>query len=202
MSQLTQVIALFYRMTDDDAAALRDMLLEQRKRVWATALRDQARRYGCNRTPNAPSGDDLAELKRLSLRDAESVAQTWNRDVERQIEKLYAENPRGNRTYYAARMEQWVIERDAWKQPQIALNTELVTYEFARAQFREFNGIRGAFIFDGGPPVCETCVRYYALGEVDYKFIRDHNAPVHVNCPHYWREVRREKIDCADMWLG
>lgn len=202
MSRLTQIIGLFYRMEREDVAALADQLLDQRKHAWTTALTELAREMGCDRSPRAPSGGDLAELKRMSREDARSIAKTWNKDSQREIERLYEANHRGNRYYYAKRMEQWAAERNTWKAPQIALNTAQQTRHVAQQAFYKANGLGKQYVFDGPPAVCEECVGHYAAGVVDQKYVDTHPAPVHINCPHWWKALPRERIPCSELWLG
>lgn len=203
MSRLTQIIGLLYQRTDAERVQLERQLLEHRKRVWATALRAEAARHGCNKAPRAPSGSDLAELRRMSREDAESIARTWNRDVERQLEKLYAANPRGNRNYYARGMEAWAAEREAYKGPQIAIVTETTTAEYARQRFQEANySGKERYRFEGPPPTCRECATLFAAGTVAETFIRRHPCPVHLGCPHRWVAVKLPKIPCNEMWLG
>lgn len=203
MSRLTDVIALFYRMTPDDERALAAQLLESRKQVWQTALRAEARKYNCNQVPNAPRREDLAELKRMSDEDAESITATWNRDAQRQVEKLYADNPRGNRFYYARRMEQWANERSRWKLPQIAVTTETQTAEYAKQRFNAMN-LDGAqkYVFSGPPTTCEDCTRRFAAGVVDRAYTRRYPCPRHPGCPHTWEVLNKPRLRCEELWLG
>jgi hypothetical protein len=203
VSRLTQIISLFYHMNLDDMNALSAQLLESRKRTWFEALRAEARAYGCNQVPNAPSGSDLAELKAMSKEDALSITNTYNRDVDRQIDKLYDANRKGNRFYYAKQMEAWSERRRAWKQPSIVVTTETQTSEFARSRFRQMNIPAGRkYIFAGGAPTCKDCVSRFAAGVVDEAYIRKYSTPRHLNCPHYWRELRLSKLKCETLWLG
>ena len=203
MSKLLQIIALLYKMNAQDRQDLEAQLLAQRKRVWRQALADEARNYRCNKTPRDPSAGDLADIKFMSAEDARSIVNTYNRDVERQLVKLYNANPRGNRYYYAKQMEEWAAARALWKIPSISLNTETITREFALVRFREMNLPNDlVYIFTGPPPTCEVCVAEFAAGLVSYTYIRQHPCPRHVNCPHSWKPVRRPRIDCEDLWLG
>jgi len=203
MSKLTQVISLLYSMQADDTAQLEARLLEQRKRVWTQALRDEARAHGCNGTPRAPGGGYLVDLTKLAIQDAESISTTWNRDVEKQVERIRAETPTANRFVYAHRMEQWAKERDAYKAPLIALVTETTTREMARDAFRKHNyDGNEKYVFSGPAPTCQKCVRLFAAGIVSKAFIDKHAAPVHITCPHYWKAVSPPKLKCGEMWLG
>lgn len=202
MSRLTEVMSLLYRMERDDTDALAEQLLTQRKRSWVTALSELARDMGCNRTPRAPSGRDLDDLRRQSAADARMIARTWNREVTREIARLYDANPRGNRYYYVSRLEQWAEARNVWKAPQIALNTAQQTRFAAQQAFYEANDIRRQYVFTGPPPVCDDCIGHFAAGVVGQNYVDLHNAPIHPNCAHEWRALPFERIPCKDLWLG
>lgn len=203
MSRLTDTIALLYRMHDADVRALEDQLLEARKRAWATALRQEAAAHGCAKVPNAPRRDDLAELRRQSRDDARSIARTYNAEVTREIERIYADNPRANRNVYFSRLERWAAERDAWKRQQIALVADTTAAEYAREQFRRYNYTgEEQYVFAGPPPTCEDCASRFAAGIVGRTYIERYPAPRHIGCPHSWTPVRRPRLDCRDIWLG
>jgi len=201
-SNLLTILALLYQMQEADIQALAAELLERRKAEWRTALTDMARQHGCNRTGESPRMGDLAELRRMSLDDARQIAKTWNKDVISHLRTLYRDNPRGNRFYYYSNMETWAQARGAWKNPQIALQTAQTTRWYAQNRFRAMNSIRARYVFTGPPPVCAVCVGLFGAGAVSERFIQTNPAPVHIGCPHEWRELRPERIPCADMWVG
>lgn len=206
MSQLTQVIALLYRMAEADTKALELQLLEARKRAWETALREMAAAHGCNQQPHAPRREDLTELRRMSREDAASITRTWNREVEREITRLFNANRRGNRRYYFANLERWATDRAQWKDAQIALQTEQTTRFYAQTRFRQVNGLDGKgarYVFGGPAPVCKVCVRLFGMGIVNQSTVDYYPAPVHVGCPHEWRQVAApQRLDCGELWLG
>lgn len=203
MSQLTRVIALLYRMESADVKELAAELLDARKRAWDTALREQAALHGCTgRRPAPPRKDDLAELKRQSNDEAQGIAATYNRDVEREIERLYDANPRGNRQYYMTNLERWAGERAAWKNVQIAINVEQSTRYYAQQQFASKNNLTRRYKFVGASPVCRECMRLFGMGIVTQRIVDLYPCPRHVGCPHEWEVVNPKLINCADMWLG
>lgn len=203
MSRLTQIIALLYEMAPSDVSQLEGQLLEQRKAAWDTALREKATEYGCSGTPNPPSGADLQELKAMSHEDAQSIADTWNREVENQVERLYAADKYGSRYYYADRMDAWARDRGVWKNAQIAIQTEMTTRAYAVNRFLAMNGLRGGkFLFKGPPAVCEVCINEFAMGLVSQAYVDSHPCPRHIGCPHTWEEAKIRDLPCDEMWLG
>lgn len=205
MSRLTDIIGLFYEMQDVDVRQLEEQLLDARKRAWDLALRELAAANRCTRTPNAPSGDDLRELKQMSHDDARSIAKTYNADLGREIQRLYDANPRGNRTYYSANLEQWVERRAKWKDAQISLTTEQTTRAYAQGRFRDMNDLsgRGArFIVQPRLAVCKICTKLIGYGVVDQQTVDRNPLPAHIGCAHEWVQLSAPRIQCRDLWLG
>jgi len=205
MSKLLRVLGLLYRMQPTEVDDLARELLEARKRAWQAAIASEARKDGYTGPVNPPRREDLRYLRDLCRQDAQSIAATWNRDVERQLQKLYDANRRGNRHYYYKHMEAWAAKRATWKSRQIAVTTEFSTWAYARERYYEMNGMRGGrYVFDGPPPVCGDCVELFAAGVVDQAFIRKHPAPVHIGCPHLWAAVRTPGLAprLSELWVG
>ena len=204
MSQLTQTVALLYRMQPADRDKLYAQLVDARKRAWTAALQQQLVKNGCRSIPiHYPRGEDLQWVNDISATDADSITATWNSDVERKIEKLYADNPRANRNTYFSNLEAWSAERNVWKLPQVALMTEMTTFAYANGRFEDMNYPGGLkYLFEGPAPTCERCINLFAAGEVDRAFKLAHDTPIHGNCPHYWVVVNAPKVDCAKLWLG
>lgn len=203
MSKLLQILMLLFSMQDDDITALSAKVLDQRKQVWIDTLNEQARRYGCNRaSANPPRKNNLRDLKRMSDKDAKGIARTYNRDLERELKRLYAANPRGNRNYYYKNVNAWITRRNVWKSVQIALMTEGQTREYAKSEFYRNNDLRGRYIFVGPPPVCDDCARLFAMGQVSETVVGRYPNPQHVNCLHAWQLVTGQRVDCRDVWVG
>lgn len=203
-SQLVQTISLLYGMQEDDINALADRLLAQRAVEWQKSIQQELRRYGCDKPALAPVGADALELFRLSEQDARSIATTYNRELQNQVQRLYTGNPKGNRNYYFSQLEAWAARRDAYKGQQIALNTAATTRQYAQQRFRQENAIQGKYVFAGPPPVCEKCSRLKAMGAVTIEVVNRYGNAQHPNCPHEWTPIRGIKggIDCETAWAG
>lgn len=205
MTRLLQVLSLLYRMTDREVADLENRLLTERKKAWRAAIGAEARRFGYRGPAEGPRRDDLTYLRDLCRQDARSIANTLARDVERQLNKLYAANPKGNRHYYIKHMETWMTARMEWKSRQIARQTEFTTVEYAKDRFWQMNGLRGGkFVMAGPPPVCATCVQYFAAGVVDQVYVDRHPLPAHIGCPHTWQLIRGsiQAPSAQELWVG
>lgn len=203
-TNLHKTLLLLYKMQPEEIAALSDELLAQRKDVWKKTLARRARDYGCpNASPNDPRKGDLTELKSMSDEDAKSIAATWERDLEREIDRLFAANPRGNRNYYIKNLETWARDREQWKGVQIGNVTERSTAFYAETRFRQENDISAdRYIYQGPPPVSENCVRRTGAGIVDFNYVRRNPVPNHPNCPHEWVLVTTQRLLCTTIWVG
>lgn len=208
LSRLLKIISLLYRMTDEDIDDLTTDLLSARQREWRNAIQEEITGVGCaSATVHGPSGVDLSTLRSDSRKEARGIAKTWNRDVERQLVKLYNANPRGNRGYYGANMERWVNARAQWKNPQIALNVAQSTRQYAKSRFWKQNKLtkEARYILTGPPPVCDTCTMLFARGLVTISVVERYKAPIHVNCPHEWElftGVGVGRLNCDTLWTG
>lgn len=203
-TRLLRILRLLYHQGEADIDRLTTDLIDARKRAWMTAMQAEARRYGYTGPVNPPRLSDLDWIRRESRQDAESIVRTWNRDVDRALDRLYAANYRGNRYYYAKHMEQWAAERAVWKNRQIAQQTEMSTVGYVKERFDQMNGLRGGLsIFDGPPPVCGDCIQLYGMGPVT-QAVRDRNpTPRHIGCTHWWTRLKDGKAPApGELWVG
>ncbi len=202
-SKLTRVIALFYTMQTEDIAKLQTALVNQMTKAWRRGIEDEEKQFGSQMAKaSPPRGRDLEEMKRLAKRDAESIAKTFNRNVENHLERLYIGNPKGNRHYYIRQMELWIQQRNAWKNPQIALMTEGNIRGYARSRFWEENNVGKTFRMYPLTATCKVCTQIIAKGNLTRKFIENHPAPIHIGCIHEYRVIENADISCRRMWVG
>ncbi|QPC83773.1 hypothetical protein G4Y79_05180 [Phototrophicus methaneseepsis] len=206
-NRVTEVISFIYRMQDGEVDELAREIERSRVETWRTVLRQRASEHGVsNAQPRDPSGVDLQEIRRMSREDARSIANTWARDVERQLDKLYETNPRGNRVYYASNMETWANEREQWKSRQISRYTYQSTEFYTSDRFRQQNGLRGQkYVYVGGlvPNSSAGCIERTAAGLVDEAYVQTHPTPNHPNCPHVWEAVNPILVDePTEIWIG
>lgn len=203
LTRLQRIMRLAYEMRPDEEAVLAREIYAQRQAAWVDAIREEARRVGVKVTVPFPRGEEADLLRRASITDAHSIVRTYNRDLERQIAKLYAENPRGNRYYYIKRIEQWHTERAAWKHKQIALMNDKTARYWAQQAFIENNRVSTHYRFAGPAPVCSDCATKFLLGIRDQAYVDENPTPLHPNCPHFWRTVGpRLGVPRAQVWVG
>lgn len=192
-----------YLLTTDQQALTAGQLFEQSKRVWLSAIQDEIDYVGVNARALGPNGVDYDYLRAMAEDDAASITATYNRDIERRITKLFDEFPNASKEFYIQSLRAWAEDRAGWKGVSIAFNTEAKTREYARSRFREMNyAAETRYVFTGPPPTCEKCVKLFAAGICDLTYINNHPAPVHPNCPHFWKPVRKPKVDAANPWVG
>jgi hypothetical protein len=203
MSKLTDTILLLYEYHEDDITKLAKRLTERRRATWINTLSELARIHGCNQLAATPKGEDAKELARLSREDAQSIANTFNRDVRRQIERIYTENPRANRSLYFKRLEAWAKKRDTWKVYQIGLNTDGTARHYALTRFYQQNPqLSRNFVASGVPPTCKLCIKIFAAGVVDLEYTIRNPLPRHIGCPHVYRNAAPMLAQCGSLWLG
>lgn len=191
-------------MDNGDETQLAAVLLDQRIAAYELAIQKQIRLVGCQRQAQRPTGEQLNQLRADSQRDAASIVQTFNRDLEKNINKIISDNPDGRRGPIESAVRVYLSQRAQWKDKQIALNTSKTARAYAEEQFRQKNGITDQqYIYSGPPPVSDECKRNMGAGVVSVKYINDHPTPAHINCPHTWVIVATETVNnCQRLWVG
>lgn len=206
MSDLREIIKLLYRMTAEEQRETAAEILDERKAVYGAEMRELIRQVGCDRPPRPPSRESLVTLRQRSDEDVASIAQTWDREMETEVDRLYVVNPRGNRYYYYHHLERWAAARRVWKDQQISSMTVGFARDLARQDFVFFNGLAllGATYHLGGPaPKCVDCVELMARGEVEERVVNQNPMPLHVNCWHQWvLTALPRRVVCEELWVG
>jgi len=203
LTKVQRVMRLAYEMRADETAVLAREIERQRAAAWVDAIRTEARRLGSKANIPLPRGESLDLIRRQSITDARSITNTYNRDLEREIVRLYGANPRGNRNYYISNIERWHAERAAWKNRQIALMNDKSARQWAVQAFIEQNNVRTQYRFAGPAPVCDDCAEMFAAGKVDQAFVDASPAPLHPNCPHAWATVgAKAGVPVNQLWVG
>lgn len=205
MSPVMKLVHLAMRMDSYDEDQTRAELLRLRRRAYEEELTLQAARVGCQgrrgRLNNSPI---LSELSDMSQRDAESVVNTFNYDLAAAIIRIRSEVPTANRFVYAKRLQDWNASRNAWKQGQIALNTEGTARAKAQQDFYRENGRFGVAVLEPRTAVCPICEGWIKRGEVPLSVAQNNPPPYHPNCPHTWRTVpdKVSEEQCPMLWMG
>lgn len=206
---LRRIIIMLYRMTPEQQREQMEEIYNVRRASYQAAMVEMAQGVGCARVAGRvqpPRGALLVALRRQSEEDAASIAATWNSDVEREVYRLYAANPRGNRQYYYANVDRWAVERQVWKQHQISSMTVGMARNLAREDFTRNNVLvflGATYYFDGPSPVCADCADLMAAGEVEQQVVDQNPTPLHVNCFHLWKTAQvGGAVVCEELWVG
>lgn len=193
----------FFLMTEKQKRNLYEIILSAYIDAYMLAIKEQAARHGCtSNTVKRPSGADLAKLERLAKRDAESIPDTYAREAQNELERLWRANPLGNLMYYIQGMQAWEARRGSRKSITIGIQNAQAGYQLGLEAFHIKNDLSSKYKFVGAAPVCKICVRLFGLGHVDFATMQSNPAPVHINCGHWWEEVSPKRIACNEIWVG
>lgn len=195
-------LAFEFAVTDEDA--LTESIYQQRATAWRAALTEEARSSGSGKQGVGPNGDNRDYLRQMSRQDAQSVRQTFNRDLASQINQLYDAQPDGRRDYYVQALTRWANERAQWKDRQIATMNRGSARTYAQQQFNMRNNVGHALYLYGGPsPRGPRCADHFAAGVVNQQYVDANPQPEHVNCPHYWQKQQsRVGVPLDKLWVG
>lgn len=203
LDRLQRRLAAAYAMTASDEQTLAGSIMGERVYAWQKRLAELARAVGSYRPGQGPNGEDRAVLWQMSMDDAKSIVATYNAELAREIERLYAAQPDGSREYYVNALESWSGGRAQWKDRQIALMNEKTARFYAQERFREMNRARSQYRFSGPAPVCDDCAENLAAGVVDQAHVDANPTPLHPNCPHEWTMTRLKLgVPVRDLWTG
>lgn len=205
MSKLTDILFLLYSMDEADTARTARILNERMRASWINHLSSLAKAHGCSQLGKTPKGADAAKFKADSLRDAESITRTFNRELQAEIARIVKDVPTANRNTIAKRLATWKKLRDSHKIWSIGLNSDSGARQYAFSQFYLRNpDIARGWVAAGVPPTCKLCIRIFAAGIVDFAYTQTHplGRDIHINCPHYYRAVAPVKTECSKLWVS
>ena len=187
-----------------DEPSLVTSILAQRSETWRSTLTSEARAAGSSKTGTGPTGQDLSELSRMSRADAASIVNTFTRDLEREIDKLYDLSPTATRTDYIQGLTVWADDRAVWKDRQIANMNRATARTYAQERFNAENESGEALYLFAGPPPAEVhCANHFAAGLVDRTYVEANPTPIHINCPHDWEvQITRVGVPLDKLWVG
>jgi hypothetical protein len=206
MTDVQKLVHLAARYDSVDEERIRTDLLAIRRKAYNDELTIQARHVGCpGQVGRLGNGTILSALNDDSLRDAKSIANTYNYFLALEILRAGEANPRGNRYYYAKAVADWQPTYWAWKDPVITVTTEKSARALALEDFYRLNGgAMGTAKLEPRSAVCPVCQGWIARGIVPLRVALANPANFHINCPHYW-QTRPEKVapeECPNLWMG
>lgn len=207
MRDVQKLSHLAARKDSFDVEHYRTGLVRMGRKEYQAELGNMAAQMGCpGRSGQLTSGPFLSELSDIYQTHAESIVNTYNYDLARQIENLYEQNHRGNRHYYAYHLRQWHTIRAQLKDPQIKMMTQGTATSLAQTHFYQMNGTMDAVaVLVPTVAVCPVCQGWIDRGEVPANEAINHPPPYHPNCPHKWNFKRADKLPpehCELLWMG
>ncbi len=187
-----------------DESSLITSILAQRNDTWRSTLTSEARAAGSSKSGIGPTGKDASHLSRLSRDDAASIVNTFDRELNNLIDRLFDANPTGDRAYYIAEINVWSAQRADYKDRFIANMNRTTARTYAQARFNEENKSGEALsLFVGPPPRESVCAGHFAAGLVDRTYVERNPTPIHLGCPHGWEtQVTRIGVPLAKLWVG
>ncbi len=206
LTNVQKLVHLAMRFDSFDVEQLRVEILRMRRSAYEHELSIQAARVGCpGRVGRLGNNDILSRLNKDSLKDAESIANTYNYYLALAIAAIGAEVPTANRYVYAHRLQNW--SENYWR-ARMQMIQEYSENSARRDAQRDFftlnNNMMGVAKVEPNTAMCPVCRGWIARGWVPLRVIIDDAPPYHPRCPHLLVTkpdvVARE--ECPYLWMG
>lgn len=205
-------VHLAMSMTDDDRRAKADLLFRQSRDDYDATLTDAIAEVGCSGKGRLMGGPELSALKERAAWAADSIVNTYNRDLLKTLEAAEARwiEEHGSREglqrlWLAKQGREAMAQRAVWKEKQIAVTEQSFAADRAKLDFWRRNGIGGEVRVIPFAAVCPICKAYVAKGWLPMAQAQDEFVlPAHVSCPH-GLELRPDKLTvppCEELWRG
>jgi len=211
MPPIEGMVFLAFMWTDDDRERVADRLFEDGRRSYEESIRQQLRAFGCDdKGVYLRAEQELSWLRQQADVWSGSIVATYNRDLRAEAGRIVSQwqQERGtlfglNRNVLSSRLRDWHVERDSWKQKQIAVTEQTRSWDRATLTFADMNIISGDARVVPEKAVCDVCQEYVAMGWMPLREAeRLLFLPAHVACPHLLELRADETVDCEDMWRG
>jgi hypothetical protein len=204
-SVIVQKITAHYAMIDSDIALLQAQIERQILVTYRQTIQAQLIERGCQKLATSNDAQSLKWIAEKARKDAEGIAQTYNRELSSKVGQIHAKNKKTNRYGFMSALDTWLASRTPRKTSSIALNTMTQARAYAQDRFIRENKITGRFAMVGPPPVCRICIRIAAKGPLTWEECQKPTnfVPAHINCPHKRQALVIKKIPCDEMtWTG
>lgn len=200
-SRVMGLVHLSMRMLPIDIKELQEELARARIKELEDAVSDYTAQMGCGGTGHLQLGPEMDRIQEVSRRDAEQIADTYNKDLALEIQEIRETSPRANRHTYAKRLRAWDRNRATWKNTQISLHTIMTARDLALKAFAKHNGLKPKVMLWPRTAKEPICWGWINRGLVNFDVAERNPSPYHVGCVHYWRP-EFEKGDCEGLWQG
>lgn len=191
-------------MDDQAEAALTETLTARYEDAYIDSIQQQLDRLGIRRNARLPQEREKAHLIGLAERDARSIVETYNRELQNKIDALDFSQ---GLDALKAELRTWKDGREAWKSDQISRATQGNASDYAVTLFLQKNGLTGAkVIWFAQPSIVSNshavCVQRVRQGAVDWRSARDWERP-HPNCRHKKQFLLQGVGDVkGEVWRG
>jgi len=180
-----RIVRMVFEYHQPDVDALHGVLFEQARLDYGAAMAAEARAAGYP-VQGVRVFDQrvLADLDRRANFASRSIATTYNRDLRREIGRIAADAPKGNRWVFAKRLDAWEKGRASWKAEQIAYSEMGETINQAQMDFVHMNGLapRARVVPETGQ--CAYCEELAGEGWMDFATAEGLGLPAHPGCIH------------------
>ena len=203
LSDVGRMAYLMFAKTSGDVTALADGLFKQGRPTAEETLLQEAHAVGCSPLSVHLSGGYLLSwIRDRSDWAAQSICDTYNRELANEIRRIIADVPTANRWVIAARVQAWEVARELlYKADQIATTETFEIANYVKFQFYEMNKTNEPEAWFGHSLQCELCQSIAAANPHTLAEAEAIGLP-HVGCLDYWDIRGGEVVDCADLWLG
>jgi hypothetical protein len=205
MTPLTEAVIAAYSMTESDIAALTATLFEQLRLSYLERLRTLAVQHGATNPIPQLQGAELERLQAKARTDAQSIADTYNRELASQVNAIYNRNPLTTRAEFIGNLASWGRTREARKSIEIAIYTILWAANYGFDLFITRNNLQSQlFRAVGGVPQCLDCIKIVGFGIVNFRTTQEYPLPYHINCSHEWSVVNATDLTANGnlIWIG
>ncbi|MHC4088678.1 MAG: hypothetical protein ACYSVY_00090 [Planctomycetota bacterium] len=215
MSNVQKMVHLTARWVDDDRDERARRLFDEGRETYRQTLQDELNRWGCGgRQALAPAvGAELSAIRERVDWAAESVKNTYNLELAKEIVRVGEETPTANRHVYAHRL---YYREDSWDgrywQERDLMIAQTETMAMVNAALADFYARNGDLLQPEANvlpiaavcPICQEMVDGNPWRSVDAVYNK-FDFPPHPNCPH--RPVpavagRLANDQCALLWAG
>lgn len=193
------------KFSNADQERLTTSILSRYQDAYRDAIQQQINNLGRTEQARRASGRELITLTQFVRRDVNSIANTYNADLRREIDRLLIVNPDAGLQLLKYELRAWQQQRLRWKDQQISRASAGNGAAYARDVFVQKNRLTGQqFIWDAAPPIVANshheCIRRVQAGAVTWQTAKGWER-THPNCRHVKRVVGQPAVR-GDLWRG
>ena len=202
LTYVQRLVDSLVRMGQPDIDALHAHLFEQARFDFAAGMRAELERLGLRAGLIRVTDERvLAMLDQRARFAAESIANTYNRDLERQLARIGEAIPTANRQTYMAGLREWEADRIAARTPGISVTEFTTTHNTMQREFVQRNGLEGRGRVAPPEAAEHICEELVGQGWMPLDEAHQLDLPAHVRCIHFI-EAEYDAPDTGLLWTG